>query len=151
MHTTAGDMAEKGCRTYEQRYGEVMLQLPVEVDVVAATYLGESRAHGVGIWDTGSNRTVISKALADSIGLGYVYEDGMGLTNMNNVDYVGTAMAALELDGQMRTPFIPVVVGTLIPGTHPDLLIGMDVIAFGRLTVDSRGDETVLTFEMNEP
>ena len=34
-----------------------------------------------------------------------------------------------------------------MPQPDTDVLIGMDVIASGRFTVDSTGGETVLTFE----
>lgn len=117
--------------------------------LIAATITGESKATtDSALWDTGSNRSTISTRMADRLGVDYVTEDGAEIDNFNGLEYVGTAWIWMEFDG-LRTRLTPVSVGRFKEGgLHPEVLIGMDVISQGRLTVDSTSGETVLTFEL---
>ena len=74
---------------------------------------------------------------------------------MNNVKCVGMAWVWLQLVNddtgeRVRGWNMPISIETLDPNLdwHPDVLIGMDMLSTGRLTVDSLSGETVVTFEM---
>ena len=133
-----------------------MLRPEVSVEVVASGLTGEKKSYTKrGLIDTGANRSAISKRIVDELGLEYRKPDGMTTDNLNNVEYFGDAWVWLQLVNdetgeRVRTWHMPISVMGYDEAIswHPQVLIGMDVIAFGRLTVDSLGDETVLTFEM---
>ena len=136
-------------RTFCHRYGEQRLTLPERVTLIATTITGESKATtDSALWDTGANRSTISTRMARRLGVDYVTEDGAEIDNFNGLEYVGTAWIWMEFDG-LRTSLTPVSVGRFKEGgLHPEVLIGMDVISQGRLTVDSTSGETVVTFEL---
>lgn len=133
-----------------------MLRPEVSVEVVAAGLTGERKSYTKrGLIDTGSNRSAISKRIADELGLEYHKPEGMTMDNLNNVEYFGDAWVWLQLVNdetgeRVRTWHMPVsVIGyDEAISWHPQVLIGMDVIALGRLTVDSLSGETVVRFEM---
>lgn len=143
-------------RVFRRRYGEIVLRPEVSVEVVASGLIGENKSYTKrGLIDTGSNKSAISKRIADELGLEYHKRKGMTMNNLNSVEYFGDTWVWLQLVNdetgeRVRTWHMPISVMGYDEAIswHPQVLIGMDVIAFGRLTVDSLGDETVLTFEM---
>ena len=109
---------------------------------------------GIGIWDTGATDTVIGKHFADKMGMMVTPRmdgDGNPLT-ANDVRYIGTTTVKM-LIGSVQTPYLLARVNDFDPSGErqeselPDFMIGMDIICHGRFTVDSTGDETVVTFE----
>lgn len=107
------------------------------------------------IWDTGAVGTAITKEMADRLGAVVTEWHNVGSTGGNMT--AGVTMVNLKI-GDIVFPMMRVDVIDLterereaerlgIPYHHPDVWIGMDVIAQGRFEVDSTGDETVVTFE----
>ena len=139
-----------------RRYGDIVFRPTVSVEVVTAGILGERTAYtDRGLIDTGSNKSAISKRIADELGLEYHKREDMAMNNLNGVEYYGDAWAWLQLVNdetgeRVRTMYFPLSVMDYDPDIdwHPQVLIGMDIISMGRLTVDSTSDVTVLTFEL---
>jgi hypothetical protein len=143
-------------QVFQRRYGERVLTLPVSVEVVSMDVTGEQTAYTRrGLIDTGADRSGMSVRMAERLGLYYDMQRAEEVGNLNGVVSVGTAWVWLQLVDDMtgertRTMQIPIAIETFDPeiSWHPDVLIGMDVISHGRLTVDSTSGETVVTFEL---
>ncbi len=130
-----------------------MFDLPVIVEVTALTPLGEHSRKAVGLWDTGCSRTNIDKHFADLLGMDYELDGDEYLVTAQQMNLEGQGVARLHICGSnITTPYFSVAVTDFDPYNKikdkPDVLIGMDVIGLGRLTVDSTSGETVVTFEL---
>lgn len=143
-------------RSYRCHYNGLRNDLPVRAELTVFLPWGDKCGAAYGLWDTGANKTTISKQFADNIGIVPVPpmdDEGNPITTAN-VRYIGTVTASLRI-GKMLFPCLMVAVNDLDPNGAqreagnllPDILIGMDVISQGRFTVDSTSGETVLTFE----
>lgn len=106
------------------------------------------------LWDTGAMTTTITKEVADQLGITVEEWSNVGSVGGNVV--AGKAMINLKLD-DIVIPFLSVNVIDLterekearkmsVPYNHPDVWIGMDVIAMGWLAIDSTLGKTILTF-----
>lgn len=126
------------------------------MEVVARGLTGEVIAYTKhGLIDTGSNRSAISKRIADELGLEYHKREDMDMNNLNGVDYYGDTWVWLQLVNddtgeRLRTMYMPISVMDFDENInwHPQVLIGMDIITMGRLEVDSTSGYTELTFEL---
>ena len=151
-----GGMEASEVATYRHEYDGLTERLTVTVAVTALTPMGEHTLLADGIWDTGATNTVISKALADRLGIVPMRTEAGERQPMTMVDtrYEGKAVIRLRI-GDVVTPMFTAKVSDFDPDGRfakmgyqlPEFVIGMDVIASGRLTVDSLGDRTMLTFE----
>lgn len=144
-------------KVYERRYEGLRCDLPDAVRVTVLTVTGERSDVALGLWDTGSSSTSISKRFADRLGIvpmPPMGDDGELITTAN-IRYLGTATASLQI-GDIFIPYKTVKVMDFDPEdihwnageTLPDILIGMDIICLGRFEVDSTSGNTVLKFEM---
>ena len=139
---------------YERRYGELARRLTVDALLTVVLPWGEQSVELHGIWDTGATNTVVNRPLLEKAGIATFYEDNDEPMTLTEVNHAGWVNGRLRI-GNVTTPIFPVKVSDFDPGGRlaamsrevPDMLIGMDVISSGRFTVDSTGDETVLTFE----
>lgn len=147
-------MAAGETATYRYNYKELAPRLTVKATVTALTPLGEKSERAEGIWDTGATNTVISKRLADRMGIVPMPRpDDMQPMTMVDARYIGKATVKLKI-GDIVIPFFPVKVSDIDPQGKfeemgyevPDFFIGMDVIASGQFEVDSTSGETILTF-----
>ena len=118
---------------------------------------GEKTGHGTALWDTGADVTTLGRHFADRLEIVPMMPtdaNGDPVTTAN-MRFLGDATVRLRI-GDIVIPYKTVKVMDFDPdGIHqaagrdlPDMLIGMDIIARGRLTVDSTSGETVLTFEL---
>ena len=115
---------------------------------------GEQSVTLHGIWDTGATNTVVNRPLLERAGIVTINQDDDETITLTAVDYAGWVNGRLRF-GDIVTPIFPVKVSNLDPNGRlaemghkvPDVLIGMDIIASGQFTVNSFGNETVLTFE----
>lgn len=100
-----------------------------------------------GLWDTGTSTTVITPEVADKLGIVPDKEHSMGLHGLGGTTDAPTIVAAIGFpNGQAFGP-IEMAVHKL-PST--DVLIGMDVISIGTLTIRRKPDGgTLFTFDMN--
>ncbi|WP_412464452.1 retropepsin-like aspartic protease [Flavobacterium mekongense] len=94
-----------------------------------------------GLWDTGATGSVITKALADKLGLvpfrkqKVYHADGDTVANVYAIN--------IFLPNQVAFAFIPVTEGKL---TGFDMLIGMDIISRGDLTISNFAGKTTFSF-----
>ena len=150
--------AQRKTAYYEKHYGEVVPKLTVEAEVTASLPWGERTELGVGLWDTGATQSSIAKHFADRLGIVAqppTDDELQPMTVMRTI-LQGSTFATIRI-GNIVLPHISLKVVDIDPDGSlknlgyrvPDFIIGMDVIAIGRFTVDSTGDETVLTFEPN--
>lgn len=98
-----------------------------------------------GIWDTGATSSVITQRVVDGCGL-----KPTGITTVHNAhstELVETFVVNLALPNKVAVPDITVAKGNL-PGGGADVLIGMDIITLGDLTITNRDGITVFTFRV---
>lgn len=151
-----GGMEASEVTTYRHDYKRLTPRLTVTAQVTGLTPTGERTDSAEGIWDTGATNTVISKELADRLGIDPIPPmDGEGNPiTAHDVRYLGTATIRMRI-GEIETPLFRVKVEDFDPNDEvedkqelPEFLIGMDWIASGKLTVDSSSGKTVVTFEI---
>lgn len=95
------------------------------------------------LWDTGAMITCISKAYADSIGL---LADGTTIiTGANNQPFETLVYSVQMKMGELEIPFIQVA-ELPMDGTGRDVIIGMDIMKMGDLSITNYGGKTMLTF-----
>ena len=148
--------AQRETACYEKHYGEIVPKLTVEAEVTVSLPWGEWTDQGVGIWDTGATQSSIAKHFADKLGIVAQPPTDDELQPMTVMQTVlqGSTLATIRI-GDIVLPHMSLKVVDIDPDGSlmnlgyrvPDFIIGMDVIASGRFTVDSTGDETVVTFE----
>ena len=148
--------AQRETACYEKHYGEIVPKLTVEAEVTVSLPWGEWTEHGVGIWDTGATQSSIAKHFADKLGIVAQPPTDDELQPMTVMQTIlqGSTLATIRI-GDIVLPHMSLKVVDIDPDGSlmnlgyrvPDFIIGMDVIASGRFTVDSTGDETVVTFE----
>jgi len=141
-------------KTFRFDYGEIVNQLVVSATVTAPKPWGDEQRQGIGIWDTGATNTVVNRKLLEKAGIATIHKDDDEPMTLTAVAYAGWVNGRLRI-GNVVTPIFPVKVSDFDPDGRlaamghdvPDVLIGMDIIASGRLDVNSIGNETILTFE----
>lgn len=100
-----------------------------------------------GLWDTGTSTTVITPDVAARLGILPDTEHSMGLHGLGGTTDAPTVVAAIGFpNGQAFGP-IEMAVHEL---PSVDVLIGMDVISIGKLTIERKADGgTRFTFDLN--
>ena len=141
---------------YEKHYGEIVPKLTVEAEVTVSLPWGERTEQGVGIWDTGATQSSIAKHFADRLGIVAQppTDDELQPMTVMQTTLQGSTLATIRI-GDIVLPHMSLKVVDIDPDGSlmnlgyrvPDFIIGMDVIASGRFTVDSTSGETVLAFE----
>ncbi len=95
------------------------------------------------LWDTGAMCTCISLKLADSLGL---QPDDYGWVNGANNQPFQAPIYSVQLKmGHFSIPYLRVY-GLPMDGQENDVIIGMDVMVKGDLSVTNYEGKTVLTF-----
>lgn len=94
------------------------------------------------LWDTGATCTCISEDLANAIGL--LPDDETELTVGDNRK-VKSRVYSVQLNmGDFVVPYIRV--NSLPPNRTHDVIIGMDIISMGDLTISNYSGQTTLSF-----
>ena len=94
-------------------------------------------------WDTGAERSMISKSLAAKLNVRRIGK--MSMMSVNSPQIVDTCFVNVHLfDGSD----IPVFAGIQDEDERQDLLIGMDIISMGNFSIESIGFETSLLFKL---
>lgn len=95
------------------------------------------------LWDTGATCTCISEALAARLGL---QPDDIGKVNGANNQPFDVPVYTVQLKmGHFALPFLRVV-GLPMDGQEHDVIIGMDVMTKGDLSITNYNGKTILTF-----
>lgn len=95
------------------------------------------------LWDTGATCTCISEDLANKLGL--QPDDYTGVTGANNTPFSAPVYSVQLKMGKFILPYLRVV-GLPMDGQEHDVIIGMDVMVRGDLSVSNYNGKTVLTF-----
>jgi hypothetical protein len=94
------------------------------------------------IWDTGATNSVITQRVVDALALkpiGMTQVQGVHSNELSETYFVG-----IGLPNNVTRPHLTVTKGKLSVGS--DVLVGMDIIAFGDFAVTNRGGLTVFSF-----
>ena len=94
------------------------------------------------LWDTGSNMTVISNALAEALNLNPVGE--MLVDSVNGKFRTKKYVISITLPNKLNIENLVVSSGNLGPGI--DLLIGLDLITLGDFSITNVNNRTVFSF-----
>lgn len=90
-----------------------------------------------GLWDTGTSTTVITPAVAARLGLKPDGKSSMNLNGLGGRQKAWTAVASIGFPNGKAYGPIEVAVHDL---PSVDVLIGMDVISLGTLTIEPKPD-----------
>lgn len=97
----------------------------------------------IAIWDTGATCSVISKKLATAIGL--IPTGKTRITGVNGNSDENTYMVNVYLPNKVCVSHVRIAEVPAISG-GADMLIGMDIIGSGDLSVYSENNKTVMSF-----
>ena len=133
-------------QAFTKRYDSIVNQiiLPCEVaipvtDISQKTEVATFNA----LWDTGASCTVISNKVAKLLGLATFsqttinHANGQSIANIHNI--------SLTLPNKTMFPFVRVIETNL---SGFDLLIGMDIINKGDLSISNMNGKTTFSFRM---
>jgi predicted aspartyl protease len=97
-----------------------------------------------GIWDTGASGSVITKDVVDKLGIQPI---GMTFVNTASEEKVQTPVYLVDfvLPNGVVIQGLRVTLGKL---SNAQVLIGMDIINFGDLTVTNYQQKTIMTFRV---
>lgn len=136
-------------QSFTQRYDGLTNQLitncGITVSYNPATHKGKypDFKDYQALWDTGATGTVITKKVADELGL-----TPTGFTNSYNANgqcIVNTYLINIRLPNGVGVHTLRVTEGVL---TGFDVLIGMDVISRGDFSITCKNGKTVFSFQM---
>lgn len=125
-----------------QQYAGVTNILMSKIQIISPDRMEIICRDAEGIWDTGATVSVISRQLAETLGLKPV---SFGFSNTangrmpNNIYYLG-----LGLPNGVAIPNLRICDGNI----PCDLLIGMDVISCGDFHISNVNGKTVFTFRI---
>ena len=129
--------------TYEVEYGELVSRPLCMISISNPS--DKKRAFCViAAWDTGSTTSCISEELAEKMGLTVAGEKDCVVpsgTERRPTHYVNVVIGNNDIGRLLVTNYT-------LEKHDCDFLIGMDIISKGKLTVDSTGGKTTVTFEM---
>lgn len=94
------------------------------------------------LWDTGAMSTCISERLVASMGL--VPTDYTSVTGANNIPFRAPVYDVQIMMGSFHIPFQRVI--GLPMGADHDLIIGMDIITQGDLSITNFDGKTMISF-----
>ena len=139
-------MPDTDTGVFTVRFPQVVGQIRLNIGITAANRPDDPSGIGrrfLAIWDTGSNKTVISPRVALSLQL-----ESIGTSNLEDARGKGKTnkhLVNLFLPNGIMLPEVTVgvVVNDLLKA---DALIGMDVISLGDSSISTHGAKTVLSF-----
>jgi hypothetical protein len=95
------------------------------------------------IWDTGATCSVISKSLASQMGL--IATGKTQITGVNGLTNENTYMVNIYLPNKVCVAYVKIAEVPAISG-NAEMLIGMDIIGAGDLSIYTENDRTVMSF-----
>lgn len=99
------------------------------------------------IWDTGATNSVVTKQLAQDIGL--IPTGKVQVTNTTTVELRNSYLLNVFLPSKVLIQYLKITECEDVLGSgDADMLIGMDVISMGDLAVTYENDNTVMSFIM---
>lgn len=130
---------------HKKEYKGITLVLEDRFVLRHSSMLGDKTELAEGIWDTGNSRTVISQELAERLCIDMTGERHLRGSSFGKGEAT-SAMVNISI-GDDVIPMVDIDVVKFESEEHYDVILGMDVIARGRLEVDSTSGITVLTFD----
>lgn len=101
----------------------------------------------IAVWDTGSTMSVITKDVADRLGV--KPKCGVCANTLGGLVEHGICKVKVYLDKEISfNGYILCSEGRLSSDGRVGLIVGMDVISLGDFSVKSSGGKTVMTFEV---
>lgn len=126
-----------------RRYNEIQNVITTPVEVINP--VTGDKVDTNAIWDTGATNTVITKQIAESLGL---EPTGMiDVLGVHSKEKVNTHFIELVLNNnQIRLKLVVTECPTLSADENIGGLIGMDVISQGDFAITNFGSRTTMTF-----
>ena len=143
-------MAIIGCRSFTRQYGGIAHEIKTECLVSRAYIPQKTHASQVpkltkwfAIWDTGATNTVISKPLAEKLGL--IPVSFAKTYHARGSDDVPVYFINIVLPNNIQFYTLKVSEGILLDA---DILIGMDIIGCGDFCLSHKEGRTKFTFQI---
>ncbi|MCR5578740.1 MAG: retroviral-like aspartic protease family protein [Prevotella sp.] len=128
------------------QYPSKVSELLWEVDVVHGDYPQKRDCiRCKGIWDTGASNTSVVTDIVKALGLQRLPLPPRYVNTANGVFESHAYAAYISLNAEYKP--LRMVVWDM-PSGDMDMLIGMDIIGRGRLTIDGTSEKTVLRFDL---
>jgi len=128
--------------THTNKFPTIVNRMVIPCDIVVP-YINQEVHHMSALWDTGASCTCISDELAQQWGMSPDnYQDACGMENQVSQYPVYTIQLSL---GHFVIPYIQVL-GLPMKGNEHNMIIGMDVMNRGDVTITNKDGQTVLTF-----
>lgn len=128
--------------TYTKYFDRIMNLILVDCSIQLPNSQEENPEQLSALWDTGANITCISTRLAEKLKLESFDEAMLSVAN-NEIFRAKTYYVQLNM-GEFSIPFIKVL--GLPMDKSKDIIIGMDVISKGDLSITNYAGKTVLSF-----
>lgn len=98
------------------------------------------------LWDTGASNSVIKPHIVNQLG---IKADGVAKSiNAGGENTVNTYLVNIALPNKMLIPMVRVTECAETPSSKFDIIIGMDIISLGDLSISGQGIKRVVSFCM---
>ena len=125
------------------RYGQLVNEIRTELHISAPENTELSKAlKCVAIWDTGAQGTVMTKKIAQALGLKPTGKRKAIGVNSSSIE--DTHVVNLFLPNGLRINSVEVMEGALLE--ENEVLIGMDIIAIGDFAISNADKKTTMSF-----
>ena len=133
-------MSKSTYLAFRKEYSDITLRLTTEA--VVADIAAQKADKVTALWDTGAMLSSVTPAIARNLNL--IPTNKIKVNGVNNISMADVTRLTIELPNQVVLQNIKVVICNLVEGI--DLLIGMDIIKLGDLSISNGGGKTLFSF-----
>ena len=123
------------------KYSGIVLQLRTNVEIISNT----QKDKGIALWDTGASGTLISEKIVNDLQL--IPTGKQKIHTPSGESIVNTYMLDIILPNKIMVKDVPVC-DSDIGKQGLDVLIGMNIIALGDMTITNYNNKTYFTYRM---
>ena len=125
---------------FRKEYHDLSLRLTTEVEISDISTQKVKKV--MALWDTGATLSAITPVIAQNLNL--VFINRIKVNGVNSLSMADVAKISLKLPNQVTLQEINVAVCNLVEGV--DMLIGMDIMKLGDLSISNGEGKTLFSF-----
>ena len=126
----------------KKEYPSLSRRIVTEAEVISVSGFGNKKIKVNALWDTGATDSAIIPSVAKNLNL--ISIDRCKLNSINKSEMAGIVKITVDIPNLGKIENIRVAVCNLIKGV--DMLIGMDIIQRGDLSISNGEGKTLFTF-----